>query len=67
MYRSDRISSKLEDEIIEIITNKEFKLKFKQGYQAFWPQKQMILLPYTGLSVVVEKKNIAFPTSYYWV
>lgn len=55
MYRSDRISPKLEDEMIEIITNKEFKLKFKQG---FWPQKQMILLPYTGLSVVVEKKKI---------
>lgn len=31
-------STRLKDELIQITTNKELKLKFKEDYQAFWLQ-----------------------------
>ena len=48
---------------MEITTNDEFKLKFKDGYQQFWLQKQ-IPTAYPGLWGVVEQFLIAFPSSY---
>jgi hypothetical protein len=34
----------LEDELIEETINKTLKYKFKEGYQAFWLQKQIPIL-----------------------
>lgn len=56
-------SAKLEEELIEVTTNEELKLKFKEGYQVFWLQKQIPIL-YPGLWAVVQTFLIAFPSSY---
>ncbi|KAE9528709.1 hypothetical protein AGLY_012284 [Aphis glycines] len=56
-------SAKLEKELIEITTNEELKLKFKEGFQVFWLQKQIPIL-YPGLWAVVQIFLIAFPSSY---
>lgn len=49
--------------MIEITTNEELKLKFKEGFQVFWLQKQIPIL-YPGLWAVVQIFLIAFPSSY---
>jgi hypothetical protein len=49
--------------LIEVTTNEELKLKFKEDYQVFWLQKQLPIL-YPGLWVVVPTFLIAFPSSY---
>lgn len=46
-------SAKLEEALIEVTTNEELKLKFKEGYQVFWLQKQIPIL-YPGLWAVVQ-------------
>jgi len=56
-------SAKLEEELIEVTTNEELKLKFKEGYQVFWLQKQIPIL-YPGFWAVVQTFLIAFPPSY---
>ncbi|EZA56552.1 SCAN domain-containing protein [Ooceraea biroi] len=53
----------LQEELIELSTNEELKFKFKNGYQAFWLQKQIPTL-YPQLWAVVKKFLIAFPSSY---
>jgi hypothetical protein len=56
-------SAKLEEELIEVTTNEELKLKFKEGYQVFWLQKQISLL-YSGLWAVVQTFLIPLLSSY---
>ena len=53
----------LQEELLELSTNKELKVKFKRGYQTFWllaeiPEK------YPGLWGIARKFLIAFPSSY---
>ncbi|XP_060875881.1 uncharacterized protein LOC132949116 [Metopolophium dirhodum] len=56
-------SAKLEEKLIEVTSNEELKLKFKEGYQVFWQQKQIPIL-YPGLWAVVHTFLITFPSSY---
>ncbi|XP_026471713.1 SCAN domain-containing protein 3-like [Ctenocephalides felis] len=56
-------SAQLEEELIELTTNEELKIKFKDGYQQFWLQKSIQHL-YPGLWLVVQKFLLAFPSSY---
>lgn len=56
-------SSNLEEELLELTTNEELKVKFKHGYQEFWLQKSIPVL-YPGLWAIVQKFLIAFPSSY---
>ena len=56
-------SSHLKEELIELITNEELKIKFKSGYQEFWLQKPISTL-YPGLWKMVQKFLIAFPSSF---
>lgn len=56
-------SSNLEEELLELTTNEELKVKFKRGYQEFWLQKPIPVL-YPGLWTIVQKFLIAFPSSY---
>ncbi|XP_053894463.1 SCAN domain-containing protein 3-like, partial [Malaclemys terrapin pileata] len=56
-------SPNLQEELIEVTTNEEFKFKFKDGYQQLWLQKQIPTL-YPGLWAIVQKFLIAFPSSY---
>ncbi|KRX18167.1 SCAN domain-containing protein 3 [Trichinella nelsoni] len=53
----------LEEELVELQTNEELKLKFKNGYHSFWLQKQITDL-YPGLWRMVRKFLLAFPSSY---
>ena len=57
------ISPHLEEELIELTTNEEIKIKFKNGYQEFWLQKPIPQL-YPGLWSIVQRFLIAFPLSY---
>lgn len=57
------LSSQLEEELIELSTNEEIKIKFKNGYQEFWLQKPIPQL-YPGLWSIVQRFLIAFPSSY---
>lgn len=56
-------SSNLEEELIELTTNEELKVKFRNGYQEFWLQKSISTL-HPGLWEIVQKFLIAFPSSY---
>ncbi|CAG9790258.1 unnamed protein product [Diatraea saccharalis] len=56
-------SSQLEEELIELTTNEELKIKFKNDYQEFWLQKPISQL-YPGLWLIVQRFLIAFPSSY---
>ena len=53
----------LEEELLELTTNEELKVNFKNGYQEFWLQKSIPVL-YPGLWAIVQKFLIAFPSSY---
>lgn len=53
----------LQEEILELSTNEELKVKFKKGYQAFWLQAE-IAEKYPGLWEIARKFLIAFPSSY---
>ncbi|XP_075213736.1 protein FAM200A-like [Lycorma delicatula] len=57
------ISPQLEEELIELTTNEEIKIKYKNGYQQFWLQKSIPQL-YPGLLSIVERFLKAFPSSY---
>ncbi|KFD52893.1 hypothetical protein M514_06203 [Trichuris suis] len=50
-------------ELIELQTNEELKIKCKNGYQVFWLQP---IIPdlYPGLWAVVRQLLVAFPSSY---
>lgn len=56
-------SSNLEEELVELTTNEELKVKFRNGYQEFWLQKPIPVL-YPGLWSRVQIFLIAFPSSY---
>ncbi|KFD64799.1 hypothetical protein M514_23011 [Trichuris suis] len=53
----------LQEELIELQMNEELKLKYKNGYQAFWLQP---IIPdlYPGLWALVRQLLVAFPSSY---
>ena len=53
----------LQEELIELSTNDELRLKLKNGYQEFWLQRQIPLL-YPAVWATVKKYFIAFPSSY---
>jgi hypothetical protein len=53
----------LQEELIELSTNEELKLKLKNGYQEFWLQRQIPVL-YPALWPASKKFFIAFPSSY---
>jgi len=53
----------LEEELIELITYEELKIKFKSGYQEFLLQKPISTL-YPGIWKMVQKFLIAFSSSY---
>lgn len=55
-------SSQLE-ELTELTTNEELKIKFKNGYQEFWLQKSISQL-YPRLWSIVQRFLLAFPSSY---
>ncbi|KAJ8734763.1 hypothetical protein PYW08_014013 [Mythimna loreyi] len=57
------MSPQLEEELIELTTNEEIKIKFNNGYQEFWLQKQIPQL-YPGLWSIVQRFLIAFQSSY---
>jgi hypothetical protein len=59
----DTAASNLEEELIELTSNEELKVKFKSGYQEFWLQKSIPTL-YPGLWATVQKFLIAFSSSY---
>lgn len=52
-----------QEELIEVTTNEELKIKFKNGYQEFWLQKPIPQL-YPGLWSIVEPYLLPFPSSY---
>ncbi|KRX47860.1 Chromodomain Y-like protein [Trichinella murrelli] len=60
---TDEIEMELEEELINLQTNKEIKLKFKNRYHSFWLQKQISDL-YHSLWRMVRKFLLAFPSSY---
>ena len=53
----------LQEELLELSTNEELKVKFKRGYQTFWLQAE-IPEKYPGLWGIARKLLIAFPSSY---
>ncbi|KRX13734.1 hypothetical protein T07_14212 [Trichinella nelsoni] len=53
----------LEEELIDLQTNKELKPTFKNRYHSFWLQKQISDL-YPGLWRMVRKFLLTFPSSY---
>lgn len=53
----------LQEELLELSTNEELKVKFKKGYQTFWLQAE-IPEKYPGLWEIARKLLIAFPSSY---
>ncbi|GBM38410.1 hypothetical protein AVEN_260800-1 [Araneus ventricosus] len=53
----------LQEELLELSTNEELKVKFKKGYQTFW-LKAEIPEKYPGLWEIARKCLIAFPSSY---
>ncbi|XP_025266439.1 SCAN domain-containing protein 3-like [Camponotus floridanus] len=53
----------LQEELLELSTNEELKVKFKRGYQTFWLQAE-IHEKYPGLWGIARKLLIAFPSSY---
>lgn len=53
----------LQEELLEISTNEELKVKFRKGYQTFWLQAE-IPEKYPGLWEIAKKFLIAFPSSY---
>lgn len=63
IYVYEEASSKLQEELIEITTNEELKIKFKGGSQQFWLQKQIPTL-YPQFWAIVQKFLIPFSTSY---
>ena len=50
----------LQQELLELSTNKDSKVEIKRRYQSFWLQAQ-IPEKYPGLWGIVEKFLIAFP------
>ncbi|KRZ83953.1 NAD(P)H-hydrate epimerase, partial [Trichinella sp. T8] len=60
---TDEIEMELEEELIDLQTNKEIELKFKNRYHSFWLQKQISDL-YHSLWRMVRKFLLAFPSSY---
>ncbi|CAH1111815.1 unnamed protein product [Psylliodes chrysocephalus] len=46
----------LQEELLELSTNEELKVKFKRGYQKFWLQAE-IPEKYPGLCGIVQKFN----------
>jgi hypothetical protein len=52
----------LQEVLIELSTNEELKLKYKNGYQEFWLQRLPVLYP--ALWAASKKFSIAFPSSY---
>ncbi|KRZ53599.1 SCAN domain-containing protein 3 [Trichinella nativa] len=53
----------LEEELIDLQTNKELNPKFKNGYHSIWLQKQISDL-YPGLWRMVRKFLLTFLSSY---
>lgn len=53
----------LQEELLELSTNEELKVKFRKGYQTFWLQAE-IHEKYPGLWEIARKFLIAFPSSY---
>ncbi|XP_026317857.1 SCAN domain-containing protein 3-like [Hyposmocoma kahamanoa] len=53
----------LQEELLEVSTNEELKVKFRKGYQKFWLQAE-IPEKYPGLWEIAKKFLIAFPSSY---
>ncbi|GBP05596.1 SCAN domain-containing protein 3 [Eumeta japonica] len=53
----------LQEELLELSTNEELKVKFRKGYQTFWLQAE-IPEKYPGLWEIARKFLIAFPSSY---
>ncbi|XP_073968982.1 SCAN domain-containing protein 3-like [Rhodnius prolixus] len=51
----------LQEEVVELSTNEELKLKFKDGYQEFWLQRQSPVL-YPAVRATIRKFFIAFPS-----
>lgn len=56
-------SPKIQEELMELISNDELKFKFKSGYQQFWLQKE-IPSAYPEIWAVIQKFLIAFPSTY---
>jgi hypothetical protein len=53
----------LQEELIELSTNEELKLKLKNGYQEFWLQRQIpVLQVYPALWAASKNFFIAFPS-----
>lgn len=52
----------LQEELVELQSNDELKPRLRQGYAAFWLQKQIPIL-YPRLWYVVKRLLIAFPSS----
>ncbi|GBP49570.1 hypothetical protein EVAR_45635_1 [Eumeta japonica] len=50
----------LQEELLELSTNEELKVKFRKGYQTFWLQAE-IPEKYPGLWEIARKFSIAFP------
>ena len=53
----------LQEELLELSTNEELKVKFRKGYPTFWLQAE-IPEKYPGLWEIARKFLIAFPSSY---
>ncbi|GBP21522.1 SCAN domain-containing protein 3 [Eumeta japonica] len=53
----------LQEELLELSTNEELKVKFRKGYQTFWLQAE-IPEKYPGLWEIARKFLIAFPSSF---
>jgi hypothetical protein len=51
----------LQEDLLELSTNEELKLKLKNGYQEFWLQSQIPVL-YLALWAATKKFFIAFPS-----
>ncbi|XP_042300686.1 SCAN domain-containing protein 3-like, partial [Sceloporus undulatus] len=55
--------TELQEELLELNTNEELKVKFKEGYQTFWLQTE-IPPKYPGMCEIARKLLIAIPSSY---
>ncbi|GBP60395.1 SCAN domain-containing protein 3 [Eumeta japonica] len=53
----------LQEELLELSTNEELKVKFRKDYQTFWLQAETPV-KYPGLWEIARKFLIAFPSSY---
>lgn len=53
----------LQEELTELSTDEELKIKFKNGYQRFWLQDN-IPVTYPSLWKIAQKFLISFPSSY---